>query len=326
MKNYILLILCACTALAATAQNRIYIGSYPQIRSYYNPAVTGQQGSRVFTLYRNQWTGFEDAPKTIFAGAEFDLHDLKKRKGYQLQNQSEYRQGMRHGVGLLLLRDSFGPYSETQVNLNYGAGVSLSENLLLRWGAAVTYTAMALDGSKLTVDQENDPKYSRLLGQNNRAGKMDFNLGLALTGRDFYVGYAMHDATQGKIMTSGDAFLEEMYTRRHVATAGYRRSISADLGLVFNGLYLYNKTDEGMWEGQLKAVYQDMFWAGAGYRNNLAFTATAGLKLNNLQISYLYESPVADAATADKPSNEIALAFRLRAKRTNRAGSQLTVW
>jgi type IX secretion system PorP/SprF family membrane protein len=326
MKRYIILIFLAFYSLLANAQTRKYVGNFSQLRPFYNPSLTAQEGSRFTTLYRNQWTGFEDAPKTVFATTELKLSDLKKSKGYQLENQSEQPTELQHGLGLLLYRDSFGPYSETQVNLSYGSGISLSENVMLRWGSAVTYTLLSLDGNKLTVDQENDPKYSRLMGQNNRSGKMDLNLGLTLAGRNFYVGYAMQDITQGNLIKTGDAFMEDMYARKHIGLAGIRTGITDDIGLVLNSLYQYDKQDEATIEGQLKAVYQNIFWAGAGYRHNQAYSATAGIKLNRLQISYLYESPTADAATIDKPSNEITLAYQLRAGKPALRQKQVQVW
>ncbi|MER2999277.1 PorP/SprF family type IX secretion system membrane protein [Pontibacter populi] len=326
MKRYILLTILAFYSLCATAQTRKYIGNFSQVRPYYNPSLTGQEGSQLKTLYRNQWTGFEDAPKTIFASAEFNLNDFKKGKGYQLNNGSAYTTDMQHSLGLLLLRESFGPYSETQANLSYGSGIRLSEKLTLRWGGAVTYTLLALDGNKLTLDQENDPKYSGLLGQNNRGSKTDLNLGLTLEASNFYISYSMQDVTEGKLIKSGDEFMDEMYARRHVGLAGYRTALTDDLGLVLNTIYQHDKQTDATIEGQLKAVYQNMLWAGGGYRNNLAFTATAGIKFNKLQISYLYETPVADAATIDKPSNEITLAYKLRGRQTASPQKQVVLW
>ncbi|MBC5772969.1 type IX secretion system membrane protein PorP/SprF [Pontibacter sp. KCTC 32443] len=325
MKKHILLLLILLTTLAASAQNRKYVGNFSQLRQFYNPSLTGQDGSQFKTLYRNQWTGYEDAPKTIFASAEFNLNDLKKSKGYQL-NTTANDQEVLYGIGLLLLRESFGPYSETQVNVSYGSGVRLSDKYKLLWGSAITYTSLALDGNKLTVDQENDPKYSKVLGQNSRSGKMDLNLGITLSSENFYVGYSMKDVTQGKMVTSGEEFIADMYARKHIGTTGFRTGITEDVGIILNALYQYDKVTEGTIEGQLKAAYQNIFWVGGGYRNNLAFNVTSGLRLNKLQISYLYETPVADATTIDKPTNEITLAYLLK-PRTNQAHNpRVLIW
>ncbi|MEJ8757036.1 type IX secretion system membrane protein PorP/SprF [Pontibacter sp. H259] len=326
MKRFILLGLLMCIATLADAQNRKYMSSFSAVRAYYNPSFTGQEGSKLTTLYRNQWTGFEDAPKTIYAGAEFRLSDLKKSKGYQLNNQSQFTTDTQHHFGLFLFRDSFGPYSETKAQLNYSAGIHLSDKLQLNWGGGLNYTLAALDGTKLTVDQESDPRYSNVLGQKNRSGKLDLDLGITLSADKFYIGYAMQDVTEGKVMRSGDEFTDALYTRKHIGQAGFRTSITNDIGLVLNGLYQYDAQAEGTIEGQLKGVYQNMLWAGVGYRKDLAFSATAGVRINRLQLTYLYETPVADANTIDKPSNEITLAYQLRPFKENHLLNRLQVW
>ncbi len=325
MKKHILLLFIVFYSITAAAQTRKHIGNFSQVRSFYNPAFTADQDSRLTGLYRNQWTGFEDAPKTILATAEFNFLDLKKAKNYNL-NQVGQSTDMQHGIGLQLFRESFGPHAETQATITYGAGIQVSEKLRLRWGGAVAYTSLVLDGSKLTVDQENDPKYTRLMGQNNRSGKLDLNLGLGLSAGNFYVGYAMQGITKGKLLSTGEDYLQDMFERRHIGQVGYRADLTPDLGLIVNGIYQHDSYYDATLEGQLKAVYQQFLWAGAGYRNNQAFTATAGIKLNNLEVSYLYESPVADAETIDKPTNEVTVAYILRAKRNNSPNRPLQIW
>ncbi|MBB6610720.1 type IX secretion system membrane protein PorP/SprF [Pontibacter sp. Tf4] len=311
MRLTILLLLTLFT-LTATAQNRKYTGNFSQLKLYYNPSLTGFDGSRLTALYRNQWTGFEDAPKTIAAAAEFNLAELNSGRTYQDGNPVAAVPSVQHNLGLLLFRESFGPFSETQVRANYSSGITLSEQLMLRWGGGLTYTTLALDGNKLTLDNTNDPRYSQMLNANNRTGWAELDLGLTLSGRGFYAGYAMQHVTEGKMLNTGDEFISDIYARRHVGMAGVRAEVSSTIALVLNGLYQYDASSGSTIEGQLKGVYQEMLWAGAGYRNKLAFTATAGFRVNKFQVSYLYETPVAEAATIDQPTNEIMVAYLFR--------------
>ncbi|NEM99184.1 PorP/SprF family type IX secretion system membrane protein [Pontibacter burrus] len=311
MRVTILVVLLTIVSFSAAGQNRKAIGNFSQLKLYYNPSLTAFDGSQINTLYRNQWTGFEDAPRTIALAAEFKLADLKRKNAYQLNSNGSSQTAGQHGIGLLLLRDLFGPFSETQVNFNYSSAISLSQNLELRWGAGLNYTSLALDGNKLTLDNQSDPRFTDLLNRNSRSGKLDLGVGLALSSRSFYVSYAMQDITEGKVFKTGDDFINELYARKHIGMAGLRTNVSDNLAFVLNGLYQYDAVSESTVEAQLKGVYHDSFWLGAGYRNKLAFTATAGLRVNNLLVSYLYENPVAEATTIDKPTNEIVVAYRL---------------
>ena len=317
-------------AFAAGAQSRKHIAGFSQFQQYYNPSLTGFEGSSVKTLYRNQWTGFEDAPKTILATAELDLGEIGNKKGYRLENpeNGDYFKSIsaRHALGFSVLHDQFGPSSETQLFLSYGSAVRLSEKVSMRWGTALTYSSNRLDGNSLTVDQENDPRYANLLGQNNRIGKADLNLGIALSGAKFYVGYAMQDVTKGKLLTTGDDYLEDFYTRKHIVQAGYRTHLTEQLDITLNSIYQYDTNQAATVEGQLKVVYQNTFWAGGGYRNNQAYNLTAGVRLKQLSIHYAYETPVQEARHISKATNEIALTYTLKPLAGPNAGRHILLW
>ncbi|GAB3203146.1 type IX secretion system PorP/SprF family membrane protein [Pontibacter aydingkolensis] len=317
-------------AFNAMAQNRKQMASFSQYQQYFNPAFTGFEGSVVQTLYRNQWTGFEDAPKTILATAELDLKSIGDTKGYKFDSQGDgdYLKSIsaKHAIGLSVLHDQFGPSKETQLFLSYGSAVRLSESLSMRWGTALTYSSQFLDGNRLTVDQENDPKYTNLLGHSNRIGKADINLGMALSAEKFYVGYAMQDITKGKLLTTGDGYLKGFYTRKHIVQAGYRTHITNQLGMTVNGIYQYDSDQAATIEGQVKAVYQNLLWIGAGYRNDVAYNLTAGIRLNQLSLHYAYETPVQDARYISKATNEVALVYSLRKLKGEDTGKQFLLW
>ncbi len=276
------------------------------------------------SAYRNQWTGFEDAPKTILAAVELNLENLRSNdRPFASKSEREAAEmgSARHGLGVTLYHDQFGPARETQALLSYGAAVRLSEGLSLRWGTALSYTFHRLDGNSLTVDQENDPRFGNLLGNENRSGRADVNLGLSLTAANFYVGYAMLDVTEGKVASSGSDYLDGFYTRRHVGQAGFRQSLTDMVGFTVNGIYQYDKNFKSTLEGQVKAVYDNLFWISGGYRHDLAYTIGAGLRLNQLAIGYTYETPTQDAKAIDKSTNEVTLSYHLSAlKRSSATG------
>ncbi|WP_266204809.1 PorP/SprF family type IX secretion system membrane protein [Pontibacter kalidii] len=316
MTRFILWVCLVMIVGGAQAQNRKQLANFPQYKHYFNPSLTGHEGSVLRSIYRNQWTGFEDAPKTIMASAELDLQKLGKSSNTFFNGRSAPREAgteisARHGLGLTLFHDQFGPARETQAALSYGAAVRLSEGLSLRWGTALSYTFHRLDGNSLTVDQENDPRFSHLLGGENRSGRADIALGLSLTAANFYVGYAMLDVTEGKLASSGGDYLNDFYARRHVGQIGYRQGITDVLGLTVNGIYQHDNIYKSTLEGQVKAVYDNLFWVSGGYRNNLAYTLGAGLRLNQLAIGYTYETPTQEAKAIDKATNEVSLSYHL---------------
>ena len=283
------------------------------------------------TYYRNQWTGFEDAPKTIFASAEMDLADLaawKKEDVLKGTQADEYNRqlGAKHAFGMAVLNDRFGPFTENQLHLSYGTRVRLSEKLSLRWGTALTFSAQQLDGSRLTPDREGDPEFVNFNGQSGKVNKLDLNMGLMLTAENYYIGYAMQDITKGKLLTTGDDYLTSDFPQQHVVQGGARAALTEQVGLVANGIYRYDSKIKDTVEGQLKAVYQNMFWVGAGYRHDLAYSVQAGVRLSQLRVGYVYETTTGEASYMQQPTNEIMLTYNLIPVKYPKYGKKVTIW
>lgn len=268
------------------------------------------------TYYRNQWTGFEDAPKTLFFSGELDMADMNKSddrtRHYQYRDSRSGYMGAQHAFGLIALQERFGPTRETQLGLNYGTGVRLSQSLSLRFGTSLTFNNFRLDGNRLVVDNTGDPRYQHVLGDQNSMSKFDLNLGFALASANYYLGYAMQDITKGHFLKSGDNFMKDVYTRKHIAQAGFRTALAEPFGLIVNGLYQYDEQLKGTVEGQVKLVYDELLWAGGGYRNDQAFHVAAGLHYRQFRITYAYESPIKEARSISRSTNEIGLAYTLR--------------
>jgi type IX secretion system PorP/SprF family membrane protein len=331
MARYILIFLIALISFTTVAQNRILFTNTAQLQSYYNPSLSGFQGSIIRSVYRSQWTGFEDAPKTIFASAEIDTKLLQKQSQAARERQAKESElgelnGLKHAIGFTALHDKFGPSRFTQLSMSYGAGIRLTEALALRWGTAITFQSNYLDGNSLTVDQENDPRYRNVIGNNSKINKADLNVGLALTSSNFMLGYSLQDVTKGSVFTSGDDYLEDMYSMKHNLMTGYRTNLSDKTGIIVNTLYQYDKHNKGVAEGQIKGAYDNIFWVGAGYRQKLAYHITAGIRFHQLIIGYAYETPVSNNSVLNQPSNEVSLSYNLINLNKNKTSTRVSLW
>ena len=168
--------------------------------------------------------------------------------------------------------------------------------------------------------------YQDYLGASTRASRADINLGLMLTAEDYYLGYAMQDVTKGRLLSAGDDYLRNTYAHQHVVQAGYRTALSEQFGLIANGIYRYDEFLKETVEGQLKAVFSNTFWAGAGYRHGLAYSLQAGVRLHQLKIGYVYESPAGDASYIGRGTNEIMLTYNLIPVKYPKYSRSVTMW
>jgi len=328
MKKYSIILLIVVSALGVKAQSRKNVANFSQVQQYFNPALTGFEGSMLKTYFRDQWTGFDQAPRTIFASGELDLNQLKANKNnLGAEADTEYRLGSSgsHAFGLTLLLDQFGPLQQNQVNVSYATGVRLSETLSLRLGGALTYETSKLNPGSMTLDMENDPEYTDLLMNGDRANKLDGNIGLVLTSEDYYFGYAMQDIARGGA-TSGSEQLKNMYPRQHVVQGGYRRGLTDQFGLIVNGIYRYDSKVKETIEGQLKGVVNNTFWAGVGYRNDLAVTFLGGVQVNQFRIGYVREIASGKAKGMNNGTNEIMLTYNLIPVKLEKQTRKISIW
>ncbi len=292
MKKSLLLIALLLQLLSLSAQNRKYFSEFQFFPSYYNPAMTGFSGNTITTTYRSsRWRDFEGAPKTYFVSGDFSVK--------------------RHGFGFSFLYDTFGPYRESEAIINYGFNINLSKTLKLRAGAAATFNMQRVDMSSLEMNSQNDPAYQNFAKDFNKNIMVDINIGLALTGTNFYVGYAIQNATQGSWMSKEDFFNRAGYVH-HVAQAGIRKAFSKRLGIVANGLYRYNPIFLHSTEVHVKAVVLNTAWLGLGYRSDKTCIGLIGFRAKQLQVGFAYELPLQHSTQANIGTSELILNYKFK--------------
>lgn len=323
MKKFSIVIALVLAGLGAQAQSRKHVSQFAQFQQNYNPALTGNQGSLLKTFYRDQWAGFEDAPRTLFASLELNVADIKNKALFAGETTEEAATSQSpHAFGLSLLHDSFGPQQERQLSLNYSTGIRLNETLRLRAGAGLSYHNLHFDRGKMVAGGDNDQGMGNILASEG-LNRLGLNLGLALAADDFYIGYSMQDAVQHA--RSGKEYFGDTYGLQHVGQAGFRKGLTDKLGLVANALYRYDNNLKGLAEGQLKAVYNNAVWVGGGYRQDLAYTFSAGFRLQQLQLGYSRDVATGNANGVYKGGNELTLSYSLAPVLTS-VGSALSIW
>jgi len=300
----------------AHAQTQKYISSFSHFQSYYNPALTGYQGSTVRGFVRNQWSGIQGAPKTYFISTELDFAELSGQKDPGLTGKN--------AMSLNLLQQTYGAFWETEVTLGYASRIRLSQHLNLRLGAGINYQAIRLDGNSLTTQEQNDPTLGRYLGQFSTLRVVDFNLGIALTHASYYVSYGVHRVNGGKI-SSGDKFMDG-YPAASIIQAGYRNAISPDVAVIVNGLYRSRKNLTDTFEFNFKALFLDRLWLGMGHRVDDATNAQLGILTKRLRLGYVFEFPMAGSYRLKGNTHEFTAVFNLFADNKRTPSQQVVMW
>ncbi len=282
----------------ASAQSRKYFTQFSHLQGYYNPGLTAYEGSMVKGLVRNQWAGWEGAPKTYFISAELDFSELKGAGDFG-----------KNAVGINLLSDEYGAFRETEIIVSYSTRVRVSEQANLRLGAGLNFNQVRLDGNSLTTEQINDPTVGQYTGGFASMSVMDFNLGMALTHPNYYVSYGLHNVNQGNI-SSGDVFMERKPVVS-IAQAGYRNQVSDVLSISMNVLYRRQYDLPTNVEFNMKALFYDKFWIGGGHRVDYANSAQVGVVMGKLRFGYVYELPSIQSYLLPNSTHELMLSISL---------------
>ena len=320
MTHYIKYLIAAVLILASTnssfSQSRKYISNFNFFQSYYNPALTGYEGSTVRGFVRNQWSGVDGAPKTYFFSTELDLGELAGEEDPALMGKN--------AVSVNMLHDTYGAFRETELTLGYASRIRLTERHNLRLGAGLNFQSIRLDGNALTTEEQNDPTLGQYIGQFSNMNVVDFNLGIALTHANYYLSYGMRRVNGGKI-TSGDEFMDA-YPASSVFQAGYRNAVSDNVAVIVNGMYSTQKNQDDNIEFNIKALLMDRLWMGIGHRVDYATNAQLGIVTNRLRIGYLYEFPNATSYNLPGNTHEFTAVFNIFRDNVRTDSQQVVMW
>ena len=119
MKSFIYLFL-FCFPLFAKAQQLPESSPFTNTNFAYNPALTGGNDYlEAHALYRREWIGFEEAPRTLSIGLQ-----------YPFVNNNM-------ALGLHLSQDEIGVFQYTKMSINYAYHVPIASNHQLSFGIAI---------------------------------------------------------------------------------------------------------------------------------------------------------------------------------------------
>lgn len=146
--------------------------------SLINPAQSGiDKGTSFLMTYRNQWTGFTDAPKFVSIGlnARIKAKSRYNHSGEVIRKSKIPRSG-RVGISINLTNDENAPFTRTGIQAAYAYHLPLENGEwgTLSAGASVSLYQQKLDVTQFSDFQANDPAMA------NYENLMIPNLGLGI--------------------------------------------------------------------------------------------------------------------------------------------------
>jgi len=259
---------------------------------FTNPAYAGMaDGICATAISRQQWVGFEGAPKTTLAG----IHSKIKLFG------------IKGGIGLSINDDRFEFEKNFQAKLAYsyhrrfGAGI-------IGIGIEAGIINKDLEGDWRPPDEGSNDPY--ITGEAVR--KMIFDLGAGVfykVGEKFYASFSMSHIHQPEV--NYPSVNSASFLRRHYfGTAGYSfRLFNSPIEMQPSMFVKFDGT-KTQYSGNISALYNKKFRLGVSYRNREAIIPMIGFELiSGLKIGYAYELSLTKLVTVGKGTHEVFVGY-----------------
>jgi len=261
---------------------------------FYNPAYAAQETrTTVNLLYRNQWSGIQNSPKT-FGISLTKVFSKKIPFGINLYND---KSGVLSSSNILATGGYMAKFDEEHyISFALSAGASFN---------TIDFTA---------IKDYNDPAINDAL-QNNIG--LDGNFGLLYHYERFNFGVALPKIFQQKRITTKSFETGNISPLNYVlANVSYRWEVVEDILEIepFIIAHYYKITPLQM-EGLLTFYLKDFIWLGAAYKQDFGIAGYLGFGVgDNFKFGYAYEAFTAADIALPNFTHEIQMSIILGKK------------
>lgn len=258
-----------------------------------NPAVAGSKTCLDATFgYRNQWVGFEGAPRTSFGS----VHAVLKKNKYGLENK--------HAMGVIIVNDRFGPFSRAKFKAAYAYHFPFNRKVLMSVGMFVGIEQLSFRSGEVTLINFND----NAIGQASNALIIpEVVPGIFLQNDKWFGGLSIHQTTNSQIKAVGTA---ESKLARHAFVSFGRKFEHKNWKIIPSTLIKTAPAAPPTVDLNLMFNYKSAFSFGATYRNIDAVAALIKFRaLDYFNIGYAFDYTLSKIQAGAANTHEIVISI-----------------
>jgi len=274
-------------------QQTVQYSNYLKNSFYLNPAVAHLGKKSLNIIYRNQWAGFEGAPKTTFLSYQSSFSHKKDVKSSSFSN-----------IGGFLQNENIGAFRSFKINISYSYSFLLSSNWRLSFGSFLGIQQLGLDVTDVTLFDPNDP----VVDVSNFTLFPDFSIGFAFSNNNNFFGISAKQVFQNnwkKIINSDLSQNESSIVfiaakKIALSNIGFTPNIMLDFKGLFNPKLIAG----------LKIDYKEIISTGIAIKNENSVLGQFKIILTkNLQISYAHDFSFSNILLTPLSSSEFMVSF-----------------
>lgn len=316
MNRYLLSLFVIFSCLAARAQQDAQYSQYMFNTLVINPAYAGYRETyNVSLLHRDQWTGFDGAPKT-----------------QSLIADGVFTKNKKVGLGVAIVNDKSGLLGQRSFYVNYAYRLPVGDNnARLAFGLAAGVSQYSIDNGSAVVQDRDDPNF---LGNNASSLGPDGKFGVHYSTDRFYAGVSATNLLSRAVSYQDGTVAKQ--GRHYFITAGYLVDLNEDLKLKPSFLIRDDAQGPSSVDVTSFLLIKEMVWVGATYRAGVnlwkkTYLNTATLNQNSVvgaveffaakkfRLGYAYDYSLSGMGDAANGSHEISLGVILNANKKSAA-------
>lgn len=295
MKKIFFTALIALTAFVdVEAQQDPHYTQYMYNMNVINPAYAGSKENLSFgLLYRQQWEGIEDAPRTF----TFSGHSPA---------------GKNVGLGLSMIADEIGPVKEQNVygDFSYTLNLGGEHRLALGIKAGATFQKIGLfsdiNGS---LPDRDDEAFS----QDSNNTYFNIGTGFFYYTNNYYIALSVPNMLKSKHLSVRDNGEERFYgeeTQHYFLTGGYVFQLTDNIKFKPFGMVKSAFDAPVSFDVSTNFLFNEKFEIGATYRLDDSFGGMVNYAITpSLRIGYAYDRIISDLKVTTPASHEVILLF-----------------
>ena len=274
-------------------QNQFHMTQYMVHQPFINPASMGMYDNMNGSVfYKNQWTGFDGAPKLI--GFNFN---------------SPIGAGRKNRLGLTVVNDKIGVNMNTSISGSYAYSIKTGAASTLSFGLAATLGLRQSDYADVETTIA-DPEF---LSNTPTLAMPNFKFGAFYKAKNWYVGMSLPNMLKNTIefgteFTSATSFdFSDWHFYLH---GGYSWEINDNLDLNSSTIFKHVSGAPFQVDISTMLAIKKKFGFGLNYRTSKDLSALIRFRLNPmLEMAYAYDYSFSELNKFSSGSHEIMIVF-----------------
>lgn len=259
--------------LPVMAQWDVQWTDFSRMKSFFNPAVSGTDGNlSVAAAYSMQFAGFDNAPRTMYIGADMPVYFI----------------GPRHGGGVSFMNDEIGIFSTKKISVQYAYNYAIGKKKRTRLAIGVQ-GAMLSENINPDLELEDPSDQAFPTSQVDGSG-VDLGAGIYIYNPKYWASLSAQHLT-APLLEMGETY-EVQLDRVYYLMGGCNIRLKNSLLTLQPSVLV--QTDLQSWREdiQCKVAYEfeeKKFYVGLGYSPKTSASVLLGGVFHGIGLGYSYQ-------------------------------------